>query len=241
MIIKLKLMPENRLVLPVNYNYYIQSMIYNTLREVPEYSAFLHNTGYRTGDLKFRIFTFSGLSGHYEIADRKITFDSTVNLEIRSASEEFIFILRSVLERRGYLILKGQGLRICGISVSKRLIIPHRIEVKSVSPIVASKSMNNGFTKYYSPSDNEFEENICNNFKKKFNAFYGITPDDEISVMAKPNSIRHIITKYHDTIINAYHANLVLGGNPQYLQFLYDAGLGAKNAQGFGMFEIADK
>lgn len=238
MIIKLSLKPEYTLALPLNYNYYIQSMIYRLLQDIPEYSEFLHNTGYHTGALKFRLFTFSGLLGHYNIADKHIIFDGTVTLEIRSVSEEFIFILRDSLRKHPYLTLKGQTLKITDIKMLKKLIIPHRIEVRTISPVVASRKLDTGFTKYYSPTDDEFEENICNNFKKKFNAYYGIMPDDDISLIVKPQGIKHIITHYHDTVINAYHARLILGGNPQYLQFLYDAGLGAKNAQGFGMFEI---
>ena len=45
-------------------------------------------------------------------------------------------------------------------------------------------------------------------------------------------------TKYKNFFIEAWYGLYLLEGNADYLSFLYDAGLGSKNAQGFGMFEI---
>lgn len=238
MVIKLVLKPENELVLPINYNYYVQSMIYRLLQDVPQYSSFLHDCGYHMGALKFRLFTFGPITGHYRVLDKIIKFDGRIELEIRSVSEEFIFILRNALRSRESLWLKGQSVRMINVSMYKKLILPHRIEIRTLSPIVAAKKLENGYTKYYSPADKEFIDNISNNFKKKFNAYYGIEPMEDIEIIANISDIKHVITRYNNTIINAYNAHLIIGGNPQYLQFLYDAGIGAKNAQGFGMFEI---
>ena len=220
MIIKLILKPENQITLPLNYNYYIQSMIYNILRDVPEYSAFLHDSGYKCGGLKFRIFTFSSLHGRCGIQNKMITFYDTIRLEIRSASEEFIFHLRNAFNKRKTVNLKGTELNIISVEMKKNLILQYHINIHTISPIVASKALETGHTQYFSPLDTEFESIVNNNFKKKFNAFYGIMPTEDITLYNKSENPRHVITKYHDTIINAYHGEFVLGGNPQYLQFL---------------------
>ena len=238
MIIKLTLKPETQITLPLNYNYYIQSMIYRTLQDAPKYSTFLHDYGYSCGRLKFRMFTFSGLCGKHSIENKMITFHDIIHLEIRSASEEFIFHLHNAFNRRKAITLKGTELNIVSVQIKKQLILPYQINIHTVAPIVASKALENGNTQYFSPLDNDFESIINNNFKKKFNAFYGIIPMEDITLYNKSENPRHIVTKYHDTIINAYHGEFILSGNPQYLQFLYDTGLGAKNAQGFGMFEL---
>ena len=46
------------------------------------------------------------------------------------------------------------------------------------------------------------------------------------------------VTKYKGFYINAWFGMYVLTGKRQYLDFLYQTGIGSKNAQGFGMFEI---
>ena len=47
-----------------------------------------------------------------------------------------------------------------------------------------------------------------------------------------------IVTNYKGQYITAYKGQYVLAGERKYLDFMYQAGLGAKNAQGFGMFDI---
>ena len=120
MVIKLVLKPENELVLPINYNYYVQSMIYRLLQDVPQYSSFLHDCGYHMGALKFRLFTFGPITGHYRVLDKIIKFDGRIELEIRSVSEEFIFILRNALRSRESLWLKGQSVRMINVSMYKK-------------------------------------------------------------------------------------------------------------------------
>ena len=46
------------------------------------------------------------------------------------------------------------------------------------------------------------------------------------------------ITIYKNTIIEAYRGIYVLSGRPEFLDFLYNVGLGSKNSQGFGLFDV---
>lgn len=50
------------LTLPVNYTHLLTGVIYRFLAESdPEYVSFLHNEGYRIGQKRFKLFTFSQL------------------------------------------------------------------------------------------------------------------------------------------------------------------------------------
>ncbi|MBQ8166545.1 MAG: CRISPR-associated endoribonuclease Cas6, partial [Lachnospiraceae bacterium] len=46
------------------------------------------------------------------------------------------------------------------------------------------------------------------------------------------------VTKYKGIYVSGWKGIYQLSGEAKYLDFLYQTGLGAKNAQGFGMFEI---
>ena len=59
-----------------------------------------------------------------------------------------------------------------------------------------------------------------------------------IVTMAKNSSTRKIVTRYKGSYINAWYGTFQLKGKRKYLDFLYQTGVGSKNSQGFGMFEI---
>jgi len=46
---------------------------------------------------------------------------------------------------------------------------------------------------------------------------------------------------YKGFIIKGWMGKFRLRGNPELIKFSYEAGLGAKNSQGFGMWEILKK
>ena len=47
-----------------------------------------------------------------------------------------------------------------------------------------------------------------------------------------------MVTRYQGILIIAWYGTYRLSGECKYLDFLYQIGLGAKNAKGFGMLEI---
>ena len=46
------------------------------------------------------------------------------------------------------------------------------------------------------------------------------------------------VTKYKQSYITGWYGIYKLIGERKYLDFLYQVGLGGKNSQGFGMFEL---
>lgn len=107
-------------------------------------------------------------------------------------------------------------------------------------PIIARLLSKDGKLIYYSSSSSKFYEIINNNFCSKYKSFYGEFSKYEINLISKGTS-RKIVTKYKNIWITAYHGSFCLSGNIEYLNFLYDTGLGGKNPQGFGMFNLEHK
>jgi CRISPR-associated endoribonuclease Cas6 len=86
-----------------------------------------------------------------------------------------------------------------------------------------------------------------NNFTRKYHAFTGHQPESTISILARAVGIQDkYVTRYKkvpvaggkDIYIIGWRGEYELRGYPEYLDFLYYCGLGARNSDGFGMFEM---
>ncbi len=63
--------------------------------------------------------------------------------------------------------------------------------------------------------------------------------DDGIEVEVVDYSPKDkVIAKYKGFYLDGWKGRYKLKGKRKYLNFLYQVGLGAKNAQGFGMFKV---
>ena len=74
-----------------------------------------------------------------------------------------------------------------------------------------------------------FKEN--NNEKEPWHDLYGNPPAELIQN-------HRIVSRFKRSTIVSYGGSYVLRGNGKLINFLYDAGLGSKNSQGLGMFNI---
>ncbi|HEY9246949.1 MAG TPA: CRISPR-associated endoribonuclease Cas6, partial [Candidatus Methanoperedens sp.] len=90
------------------------------------------------------------------------------------------------------------------------------------------------------PTEPKFYENLHRNLVERFNEFYGKAPSDYFDVTEtadiKPKRIK-IAESYRRCSL----MSLKIQASPELLKFAYDAGLGEKNAMGFGYMEIMDK
>lgn len=94
-------------------------------------------------------------------------------------------------------------------------------------------------TIFYEPTDLEFYEMINDNFRRKYIAIMGVEPKDDIVLRPSFISDRDCkVTKYKGFYIKGFKGEYILEGDRKYLDFLYQTGLGSKNSQGFGMFNI---
>lgn len=230
---------DDPLVLPINYNHIIQAVIYRTLSVMPDYTDFLHNRGYSSGHRQYKMFQFSQLKGKYRIKEKNIIFYSFIELEIRSPEPLLIQLLDG-------------GFRYCGITFGQKsyknirtkindfTVEKDELIVKTVTPIVVySTDSTTKYTVYYSPEDIEFYEEIPNNAYRKYQAYYGVEPDSYVEIKeASDMTAKKLVTKYQGSYIEAWYGNFILFGKRKYLDFLYQTGLGSKNSQGFGMFNI---
>ena len=229
---------DEPLEIPVNHNQILQAVIYASLGGA-SYKHYMHDQGFSYKNRKFKLFTFGTLSGEHEYHDKKLTFTDTISFEIRSPDPFFIRSLKEGIENNGIRIGEHhfQNIEMItdDVTVESEMIL-----VDMVSPVtVYSSDPETKYRYYYSPIDSEFEEQIVGNFYRKYYACYGVNCEDEVRVI--PYNVRkndRIVTNYKGQYITAYKGQYVIAGHRKCLDFMYQTGLGAKNAQGFGMFDI---
>ena len=178
----LTLRSDNPVSLPLNYGHYVQSMIYNILKQSGGYSDFLHDEGHKYGKRAFRMFTFSRLNGKHRIENKTIIFPEKIYLEVRSADNEFNYHFRRGLENNPDLFLKNSNLTLIDYKAESKIILPNAITIKTLTPITVYVTEPYGRRSFISPEENDFERLIQANFSRKFSAFYDIIPIDDIYI-----------------------------------------------------------
>ncbi|MCD6575438.1 CRISPR-associated endoribonuclease Cas6 [Candidatus Aerophobetes bacterium] len=241
--------PASLVKLSLHYNYALQSFIYHHIST--HLANFIHNKGYRYEGRVFRLFTFSRMVGKYwiEKKDQTIVFSSPFKFQISSPVEEFIQEFAETLARVPDVSIENRSLLVSSIEVHFSPFITSPVFVRMLSPVTCYSTLltadGKKKTYYFSPFEEEFSRLIRENIFKKYVSFYQRKPaSSEFSILpAKVDKRSEKIIKYTPhrasyTIVKGWMGVYKLEGNPELIRLAYDAGLGAKNSQGFGMFEI---
>ncbi len=239
----LELSSEKDFVIPIHYNYYVQSFLYKSIS--PKLARILHDHGFPIGKRKFRLFTFSRILGQYQIRKNieRIFFASPFRIVVSSAMKEFVEEIAEELIRREEVRISYQHVHLNSVEVSDFPINRDRLRIKMLSPVTIYSTLSRADGKkktyYYSPFEKEFSHLISENAKKKFRAFYGKEPKGEIHLNPlKVNMSNQKIISYKGTVIKGWMGTYELNGDTELMKLVYDTGLGGKNPQGFGCFEI---
>ncbi|MGQ0792789.1 MAG: CRISPR-associated endoribonuclease Cas6 [Deltaproteobacteria bacterium] len=232
--------------LPIHHSHYVQAFIYRSISQ--KLADMLHTRGFSAQGRTFRLFTFSRILGEYEINKSKetITFASPFRLVVSSPMREFIEELGEELLRGERGRIHSQTLRLAAVEMSDFAVEADKLIIKMLSPatIYSTLSRADGKKKtyYYTPFEREFAELIGENAKKKFRAFYEREPEGGLSLLpVKVNNSNEKIMFYRDTVIKGWMGIYELGGDRELIKLAYDAGLGGKNSQGFGCFEVVGR
>ncbi|MGQ9558635.1 MAG: CRISPR-associated endoribonuclease Cas6 [Desulfurispora sp.] len=226
---------------PLKYNYLIQSAIYSALP--PELAEHLHEQGYEAGGRRYKMFTFSRLLGRY-VLDREartISFSEKVTLVVSSPNIKFFHYLINNLLTRNHLRLGEARLAIEHVRFSEQVVEEETLVVRTLSPVVAYSTLlrpeGGKYTCYYQPGEKEFERIVSANLAKKYAAYHGQTaPEGLVQVRVLDRPRLHVMD-YKGSVVKGYTGRLRLIGPRELLQIALDAGLGSKNAQGFGCVE----
>ena len=235
--IKITLVSDSEINLPIAYRHAQQSLIYNVLRACPEYSEALHNHGTSMNTTGFKLFTFSSLEGSYTKVGKRLIFDGRVSFEIRCHDAHMMQLLLAGFRSGTKINLLNNTLTVESCYMENKIIFENAVKIRMVSPITILSNTSDGHTVYYSPEDEIFYERVVANAKRKWCAVHD-ERDFDLSFCAANDNFNKLVTLFKNTYVNAWYGNFILKGNPKVIDFLYNVGLGNKTSQGFGMFEI---
>lgn len=234
---------SNKLVkLPIYYNETIQGFIYKSLNKT--LAEFLHNEGFKYQKRKFKLFTFSRILGKLKISNNFFEISSPFNLIISSPYKDILQAMAENLLKAPTVTLNRQKIYIESINVSSLGIIATEVFIKMLSPVTIYSTFPNidgkKKTYYYNPKEKEFSELIAKNLEKKYYAFYNKDLDckDFKIIPIKVSKFDEKIISYKNFIIKGWMGVYKISANTEAIRFAYDAGIGSKNSQGFGCFEI---
>lgn len=228
-------------VLPIAYRYFVQSMIYNAMESDSDFSRFIHDDGYMNEERSFKLFTFSPLKGNYLVKDKKITFSDNFLLEIRAFEPMIIQHLICALKKGNEVNIGRNNLIVENCVLNDKIIYQPSIKIKTVSPVTAYVTRNYTNRVYFSPEDNDFNQLIVNNAKRKWLGAGKSEEEFNLSIkLIDKIPLKKEVTMYKKSYITAWHGGFALEGNPEVINFLYNTGLGSKNSQGFGLFELIE-
>lgn len=231
--------------IPVQYNYLVQSAIYQALSR--DVRGFFHDVGFEHRRRRLKLFTFSRLMGKSVfIREREmLRFEGPVTLVVSSPIRQFCSSLATGLLKLGNMVIGSTVLRVTMVQISEPEVEGNSIDVRMLSPTVVYSTMTkydgSKYTCYFAPGEPEFEELTWRNLARKYQILTQSDPPDTpaFSIEVKGNPKLSIL-KYKGTVIKGYMCFLRLLGPQPLLQVALDAGLGSKNSQGFGCL-VPDK
>ena len=238
----IELQKIDQFILPVNYNYLLQSMIYNLLKNKEDLSAQLHERGYQLEDKHFKLFTFSLLQGQYKMRGKRIEFLDKVRFEIRTIDQSILLTIAETLSNLDELRIGRNLVKILNVKIEQKKFQQANAELNKMNPLVVrSTDAETKKTLYYNPFDTEFHSRIMENFARKYQAYYHKVPTGRFGIEPINFSLKNkFVTKYKDYLITGWKGEFEIRGDAEVLDFLYQVGLGEKNSMGFGMFVIEE-
>jgi CRISPR-associated endoribonuclease Cas6 len=90
------------------------------------------------------------------------------------------------------------------------------------------------------PKDSKFYENLHKNLVARYEEFYGSKIDKDFFEVINVSSFKPKRIKIENNYRRCSLMDLCLSATPEVLQFAYDAGLGEKNAMGFGCVDVME-
>lgn len=228
--------------LPIASSESIQGLLYKAISEDRSYSTKVHEEGRCFDGRKYKLFTFGEPEGRYMIQGTEIVYLNGMRLRVRSLDPYFIQLLFAYFTKHEQVWIGNNNVKVGKVTLNDDRIFEDRIVIRTLSPITAYVTGEDGHTVYYSPKDDNFYNSLITNAKRKWGSVYGDAEVPTLCIRGVEDA-RYIkrATRFKSTYITAWHGTFVLEGAPQILDFLYQVGLGSKNSQGFGMFEVTER
>ncbi len=234
--LKITLESENEIILPLHYNKTLQGFIYSNLG--PTLSGFLHDWGYIVNGKPLKPLTFSRIFGDCKInkKNKKLIFSSPIYFYFSSSIKNILNKYALNLMKREKLRLGKNEVFLSSLEIIKDVIEGEEITVKTISPIVVRKTVEKK-SLFLSPESEEFYRQLSKNLSRK-TLLHLKRPVDVSEIEIRPASggfFKKAVVLYKGFPYEGYKGKFLIRAPKEAIETALLAGLGEKNAQGFGM------
>jgi len=240
---RLRLLLEARetITIPWDYRTTLTNTIYNTLMVAdPGYGNWLHDKGFQWGKRVYRLFVYSDLIPTHKTLSRDgLTDVRWMIWQIGSPDQRFIKNFVEGLKRQGMLLkLFDTVVEVVDLVQIEPPRLTSGLVFHTISPIAVSIGNPNRSKHpiYLHPDQPEFIEALEKNLIAKWEAFHQKPWNEAYFGIRVWNPKRKLVRVFNIKVL-AWHLHLQIWGSNEVIRFAYDAGLGIKNSQGFGMIE----
>ncbi len=235
---------------PVQYNHLLQGLIYANLDRA--LSEWLHEKGHAYGQRRFKLFTFSRLFGDRAASNGRVEFRGPVHFYLGSVDSEVLGSFAEHLLTKPDVRLGSVSCRVAEVGVEPEPKVGRAspMLVRTLSPITAYSTLQTPDGKkktyYYAPQEREWGESLVSNIARKAKALEWSTDVDRDlqGAYVKPRKVGKTdqqILSFKGFWIKGWTGLYEVNLPEPYFRLAYDAGLGAKNAQGCGMVEVVEE
>ena len=232
---------------PIHYDYQygIAAMLYKKLAHANiRLANEIHS---HTG---FKFYTFSNLIFDDRIPSRHGLNFEQAHFYLSSPDPEFIrsFTEGLLQDPEFYLRRTETGNERANILIERIEILPKETigEVckwKAISPIyIKTQRLQDGRLRDFDlyPKDGKFYENLHANLVARYREYHGHDVSHDHFEITDTRNVKPKRIKIANTYRRCSLMEFEVQGSPELLEFAYEAGIGEKNAMGFGCLEIVD-
>jgi CRISPR-associated endoribonuclease Cas6 len=242
------------IVFPVHdVKYLLHYLTYNSFSEQMANKLYLE--GFPVNGRKFKLFTISDILEKGVVKNGYINFGQSITFYFSSPLQVLASDFGNNALRKSAVKINEFNLYLREFSIMDEPNISGQVLAKTLSPIVEFSTFVHNekkITHYYYPTENEFKCLIEENARKKYIAIkqaQGVSVDEDVvkdlHLDIEPYRFsqkrNERIVYFKHTVIKGYTGVYRLTGSPELIKVTYDAGLGAKSSEGFGMWEIWNK
>jgi len=204
------------------------------------YASWLHDEGYEKGGKVYRLFVYSDLQfPPREVSSIGLKGKGCIVWQLGSPDERFIKAVADGVKLQGNkLDIFGSTFDVLDILQTQLPKTKENPTFRTISPVVVSIQEGKGTTPtYLNPEDQRFTQALERNLLSKWEAYnkksievgnFGIRTWEPKSKLIPTFNIK----------VRAWNLKLQMWGSDELMRFAYDAGLGERNSQGFGMIEL---
>lgn len=246
--LRISLSAEGRsLQVPIQYNHLLQGLIYTNLDCA--LSEWLHEKGHTYEERRFKLFTFSRLFGKREAKNGLVRFEGPIHFYLGAVDSEVLGSFAEHLLTKPTVRLGSAECRVVEVSVGPEPEVDSTMpmRIKTLSPITTYSTLQTSEgrkkTYYYAPQEQEWSAALISNVKRKAKAlgWEADVEEDLKGAWVRPYKVRSAdqkVLNFKGTVIKGWTGLYEAKLPEPYFRLAYDAGFGAKNAQGFGMVGV---